>query len=184
MSTDPNDLGGAPGDEGTGATGTQPPGLEQRYAESEAKNAKLREENRKLHADALAATHGLTPTAAELLATVPLDKQAEYAEKLGTEFKGQTPAPTPTPAEGQPAPTTPEPAPPVAAPLAGADALAGMASGGTGPAPATPAPAEGDIETQLTAEFNEAASRQDWEGMKSAQDKMQRHALGQGRSLR
>ncbi len=138
MQTDPpgDPQGGY--DQGAGATGTPPPGPDEALKRE---NAELREKNRQLQAQALGATHGLTPTQIELLAGQDLDKQATFASKLAEEAKATQPAqPAPTPT---PAPTGEPPAQPAAQPQqptpvpdpAAQAAQDAMAAGGAAPYP-------------------------------------------------
>lgn len=171
MSTDPDDLSGSQGDQGTGAQGTSTP--QAATADLEEKNAKLREENRQLHAQSLGATHGLTPTQIELLGSVSKDKQEDYAKRLGDETRATATAVSAS--DGSPA----VPAVPVEQEPSDAATLAALATGGEAAA-GTAAPA--DWQTQMNADIEQAAKTGDFAAIQRIQESAKRRAREQDRA--
>ena len=174
--SDQNPAAGAAAGDGTGATGTSTPTVEElqkQLADSEAKNATLREERRTDRATALGAEHGLTPTAVGLLSQIPVDQQEEKAKALAAEM-GKPAAPaTPASQGGNPPPEGA--GDPAADPAVDAMATAG----GTTPVPTGGDGAQTSWQAEMAAEMG-ALDPGDFEGMKAIQAKYQSRSRDEG----
>lgn len=183
MSSDPADLGQGLGND-LGSQGGSSPDEAQRLKDE---NASLRQQNRAERADRLAVQHGLSPTQAELLKGVDLDKQEDYAKRLSEEAKGAAPPAEPKPDQDPGKAQEPAPEPKQTPPQgegepkpqgqAAPDPVSQMGEGAASGSPTGDLPAS--VQEEFTQRINKAESLEEMNAIQAEMRNAQKQAEGQ-----